>query len=402
MSKLLPVPSHIAEAVSRLPSQHAALVELCIAIQQVAAPTFGEEKRARFVEASFRSLGLHDVAVDPLGNVTGRLPGRDRGKALLLSAHLDTVFPAEADLQVRVDDSARRIWGPGIGDNSAGVAGILQIAEIMRTLPPPPVDIWFAANVGEEGLGDLCGMRAVIDQLQPVLGAAIVIEGMGLGRIVHRGLGSRRFRIAVSAPGGHSWSAFGMPSAVHTLVQLADKLTHLDVPAHPRTTFNIGRINGGTSINSIAENAWLELDLRSEGTAALEGVVAQTLSIVRRFQSHHWRERHVSVLVETIGDRPTGSIGNDHPLVLMAERALETVGVAVESSERMSSTDANIPLSRGIPSVCVGITTGGNAHRMDEWISTPEMKPGMQHLLTLAWWAAAWLAGENEGRSPLA
>ena len=188
-----------------------------------------------------------------------------------------------------------------------------------------------------------------------------------------------------------------MPSAVHTLVQLADKLTHLDVPAHPRTTFNIGRIQGGTSINSIAEHAWLELDLRSESPTALESVVAHTLSIVRRFQSHHWRERQVHVTAEPIGDRPTGSISADHPLVWLAERAVTAAVVEVENGEHMSSTDANIPLSRGIPAVCVGITTGGNAHRMDEWISTPELKPGMQHLLTLVWWAAAWLAGQGRG-----
>jgi acetylornithine deacetylase/succinyl-diaminopimelate desuccinylase-like protein len=395
MSDVLSLQPDVAAAVSRLPSRHAALLDLCVAIQQIPAPTFNEGQRAGFIEARFRALGLSDVAQDSLHNVVGRLPGRGEGKALLLSAHLDTVFPATADLRVRVDEEAECIWGPGVGDNSAGVAGLLQIAEVMRELPPPPVDVWFAANVGEEGLGDLCGMRAVVDQLRQQVGAAIVIEGMGLGRIVHRGLGSRRFRIAVNAPGGHSWSAFGMPSAVHTIVQLADKLTHLDVPTYPRTTFNIGRINGGTSINSIAEHAWLELDLRSESTTALESVVAHTLSIVRRFQSHHWRERGVHVVAETIGDRPTGSIPADHPLVRLAERALNAAGVEVESGERMSSTDANIPLSRGIPAVCVGITTGGNAHRMDEWISTPELRPGMQHLLTLVWWAAGWLAGQG-------
>jgi acetylornithine deacetylase/succinyl-diaminopimelate desuccinylase-like protein len=395
MSDALSLQPEVAAAVSRLPARHAALLDLCRTIQQIPAPTFDEGQRAAFIEARFRSMPLHDVARDGLHNVVGRLPGQGAGKALLLSAHLDTVFPAGADLRARVDEDAQRIWGPGIGDNSAGVAGLLQIAEVMRDLPPPPVDVWFAANAGEEGLGDLCGMRAVVDQLRPQIGAAIVIEGMGLGRIVHRGLGSRRFRIVANAPGGHSWSAFGMPSAIHTIVQLADKLTHLDVPAYPRTTFNIGRINGGTSINSIAEHAWLELDLRSESTTALESVVAHTLSIVRRFQSHHWRERGVNVVAETIGDRPTGSIPADHPLVRLAEQALTAAGVEVESGERMSSTDANIPLSRGIPAVCVGITTGGNAHRMDEWISTPEMRPGMQHLLTLVWWAAAWLAGQG-------
>jgi acetylornithine deacetylase/succinyl-diaminopimelate desuccinylase-like protein len=275
-----------------------------------------------------------------------------------------------------------------------GVAALLVLAQTLSSLPSPPVDIWFVANTGEEGLGDLRGMRAAVNRLQERLGACLVIEGMGLGRIVHQALGSRRFRISVNAPGGHSWSAFGSPSAVHTLVQLAERLTRLEAPTSPRTTFNIGRIAGGTSVNTIAESAMLELDLRSEQSRTLEALIEQALTIVRRFQTPSWRGRGVIVGVETIGDRPSGEIAADHPLVLAAERALQGVGVAVEPGERISSTDANAPLSRGIPAVCVGVTRGGNAHRVDEWISTRELGKGMQHLLLLTGWAAAWLAGE--------
>jgi len=235
-------------------------------------------------------------------------------------------------------------------------------------------------------------MRAVFDRLADRVGACVVLEGMGLGRIVHMGLGSRRYRVVVTAPGGHSWSAFGSPSAVHLLVQIAEKLTRLDVPSHPRTTFNIGRIGGGTSINTIAESAWLELDLRSEEASALQHTIEQVTNIVRRFQTPAMKRQGVQVAMERIGNRPTGSIPANHPLVVAAERSLIAAGIPVEAGERMSSTDANVPLSLGIPAVCLGVTRGANAHRVDEWISTAELGQGMQHLAMVSMWAAKWLA----------
>ena len=382
-------------ALDLLANQSPQLIEMCIAIQQIAAPTMAEGDRAAFVETQFRRLDLADIVQDEVSNVYARVPGRRSQPALLVSAHTDTVFPAETNLAIHRDDPQHRLYGPGLGDNSTGVAALLTLAETLRNLPPPAVDIWFVANSGEEGLGDLRGMRAAVDRLQSHLGACIVIEGMGLGRIVHQALGSRRYRISVSAPGGHSWSAFGSPSAVHTLVQIAERLTRLDAPISPRTSFNIGRISGGTSINTIAESAALELDLRSEQSSTLEAIIEQALTIVRRFQTPAWRERGVIVGVETIGDRPSGDIPLGHPLVRATERAMLSAGVAVEPGERISSTDANIPLSRGIPAVCVGVTRGGNAHRLDEWISTREFGKGMQHLLQLTDWTVRWLAGSD-------
>jgi acetylornithine deacetylase/succinyl-diaminopimelate desuccinylase-like protein len=235
-------------------------------------------------------------------------------------------------------------------------------------------------------------MRAAIDRLQSVLGAAIVIEGMGLQRVVSRALGSRRYRISVSAPGGHSWSDFGAASAVHVLVNLAAELTRLRPPATPRTTFNVGVIAGGTSVNTIAQAAELELDLRSEDPGALDALVTQVQHIVQRYQTPRWRQAGVIVHAELIGDRPAGGIGDDHPLVQAAIQSLVASGVQPQTANRISSTDANVPLSRGIPAVCIGITDGGNAHRLDEWI-TPELLPkGMQHLMSLTQWAARWLA----------
>jgi di/tripeptidase len=217
---------------------------------------------------------------------------------------------------------------------------------------------------------------------------------MGLGRIVHRALGSRRYRISVSAPGGHSWSDFGSASALHVLVQIAADLSRLRTTDSPRTTFNIGRLEGGTSVNSIAQHAWLELDLRSEETFALQGVIDQVLEIVARYQTPKMERKGVLVSVETIGDRPPGEIDVGHPLVQAAVQALSAAGYAGKVDLRISSTDANIPLSRGIPAVCVGVTEGGNAHRLQEWIHTAPLAQGMAHLLLLTWWASAWLAGE--------
>lgn len=370
------------------------VIDLSIAIQQIAAPTGDETRRAAWVAELFRQLG-YAPEVDALHNVYARVAGTHRAPALIVSAHTDTVFPADADLAIRRDDKHRRIFGPGLGDNSLGVAALLWLAETTRTQPTPPVDIWFVANVGEEGNGDLRGMRAAVDRLTAgapaAVGAAIVIEGMGLSRVVHQALASRRYRIQVTAPGGHSWSDFGAASAVHVLAQLAADLTHLRPPKSPRTTFNVGVIGGGTSVNTIAQRAELELDLRSEQPAALDAIVQEVMSIIARYQSVRWQQAGVTVTATVIGDRPGGAIANDHPLVLAAIDSLHAVKVKPQLAMRISSTDANIPLSRGIPAVCIGVTEGGNAHRTDEWIATAPLESGLHHLLTLTMWAAGWL-----------
>ncbi len=266
----------------------------------------------------------------------------------------------------------------------------------MPELQPPPVDIWFAANSQEEGIGDLRGMQALVDDLQDRIGACVVLEGMGLGRVVHRALGSRRYRISVAAPGGHSWSDFGVASALHVLAQLAADLTRMRPPEAPRTSYNIGRMVGGTSVNTIAQHAWLELDLRSEETEGLAWIIAQALEIVHHYQTPKWQQLGVTVKADVIGDRPSGSIPVEHPLVLAAKDALAAVGYLQPADLRMSSTDANIPLSRGIPAICVGVTEGSNAHRLQEWISTEPLTYGMSHLLLLSWQVAEWLASNGK------
>ena len=385
----------VLEAAQAYLAQRDELTDLCIQVQQIPAPTGAEGARAAWVQDVFQTLGLQNVSQDELFNVYARVPGRDStAPALMISAHTDTVFPPETDLTVRADEQTGRIYGPGLGDNSTGVASLIALAQQLVTLEPP-VDIWLVANSGEEGLGDLRGMRGAVNRLQDRIGACIVIEGMGLGRIVHRGLGSRRYRITVHAPGGHSWSDFGTASAIHVLVQIANEITRLRPPSHPRTTFNIGRIQGGRSINTIAQQASLELDLRSEDAGALAQIDRQVQQIVSRYQSARWRQWGVHIETEVIGDRPSGEISRDHPLVVAAQQALVGAGLTGRFDLRISSTDANIPLSRGIPAVCVGVTRGGNAHRLEEWIDPTYLPQGLQHLMLLTWCTAMWLAGET-------
>lgn len=402
MNALIEYPEVLTAAASYLPKEDS-LANLCIQIQQIASPTGEEKARSDWVATYFNELGLADVYQDELHNTYGRIPGRTTERttnapALMISAHIDTVFPFETDLTVRIDEASGLIYGPGIGDNSTGVAALLSAAEALSKLAAPPVDIWFVANSGEEGLGDLRGMRAAVERLATTgndrIGACIIIEGTGVGRIVHQALGSRRYLISASAPGGHSWSDFGSASAIHALVQLAAKLGEMSVPRSPRTTFNIGRIQGGTSVNTIAQAASLELDLRSEDPEALAAIIQQTLQIVSSFQSAAWQKKNVKIDVECIGDRPTGEIGLEHPLVVAAGEALTYCGVPVQRSLSMSSTDANIPLSRGIPAVCVGIAQGGDAHRLSEWMNPALLPRGVQHLILLAWWSTLWIAGE--------
>ncbi len=354
------------------------ILETAIAIQQVPAPTFDEAERSALVLDRLRALGLSDVEADALGNVYARRPGRATRPALLIAAHLDTVFPRETDLRLRYE--GERVYGPGLGDNSTGVAGLIHLAQVMqRHDVPNQGDIWFVGNVCEEGLGDLRGIRAAVERLRHHIGTVIALEGCDFGTLHHQAIGVRRYRIEAHSPGGHSWGNFGTPSAIHALVRLAARIAELAVPRTPRTTFNIGVIEGGTSVNTIAEHASLLLDMRSASAAALADLIAQVDRLVAAAAGER---ADVQLKVVTVGDRPSGSIARDHRLVQAAVAAYHTVGANV--SYQQSSTDANIPLSLGIPAVCVGLTDGGNAHRQDEYIQPANLGRGIQALLLLA------------------
>ncbi len=356
------------------------VLDLAVNIQQIPAPTFNESRRSAFISERFQSEGLSDVSVDSLGNVYARLPGTGKAHPLIISAHMDTVFPSSTDLQVSVQPG--KISGPGIGDNSLGVAGLFGLLWGLRkkagneNKPRYPGDLWLVSNVGEEGLGNLCGMKAVVDRFGDQVLGYIVLEGMALGQIYHQALNVRRYRITVKTPGGHSWVDYGRPSSVHILANIITRLDALSLPQKPRTTLNIGVVRGGTSVNTIAENASLELDLRSEGHHALETVSSKVEKIVQEAN-----RGEIQVLVEMTGQRPFGKISIRHPLVRLAVRCSQQQGLSPHFNS--GSTDANIPLSRGLPAICLGLTTGSGAHTTGEFIRTDFVPKGLDQLVCL-------------------
>ena len=366
------------------------IIELAIQIQQIPAPTFHESKRAEFVRRLFVEEGLKDVSIDEVGNVYGLLPTQNKPgvnrQPLIISAHLDTVFPFDMDLEVKREDD--KVYGIGIGDNSMGVAALVGLIWMLKeqrfvsAIAPsfaPSVsasgDIWFVANVGEEGLGDLRGMKAVVDRFGSDVLAYLVLEGLALGHIYHRAVGVKRYRITAKTRGGHSWSDYGEPSAVLELSKLVVQLTSLQLPKEPRTTMNVGKISGGTSINVIAPEASLELDLRSEGQESLAKLVSDAEKLIREAS-----KPGLKVEPEAIGQRPAGEMSPNHPLIQLAEECLREQGL--DAVLTTGSTDANIPFSKNFPALVLGITTGGGAHTKDEYINTAPVEKGMEQLVS--------------------
>jgi len=351
-----------------------------VQIQQIPTPTFQEKKRAMFVLERFKNEGLDDVSMDPVGNVYARLPGTQSGLPLVISAHLDTVFPLDTDLTITRE--VDRIFGPGIGDNSLGVASLFGLLWLLReggyVLPG---DIWLVANVCEEGLGDLRGMRAVVDRFGKDLLAYLVLEGLSLGYIQHRALGVRRYRISAKSEGGHSWTDYGRPSSIHALAALVTEISSMKLPLDPRTTLNVGRIGGGTSVNVIAAEAWMELDLRSEDPNTLVDLARDIERLLKLAQ-----KPGVTFEAEIIGQRPAGALEISHPLISLADECLREQDI--QPLLTIGSTDANIPLSRNIPSLVLGVTTGGGAHTTEEFIDLDPIMRGMAQLVQFV--SQAW------------
>jgi len=351
------------------------VIELAIQIQQIPAPSFEESKRAEFVRRLFTRdhKGLKDICIDETGNVLARLVGKGNGKPLIVSAHMDTVFPADIDL--RITRQPEQVYGPGLGDNSLGVAALFGLLWSLRERNIELAgDVWFVANVCEEGLGDLRGMKAVVDRFGAGVRAYLVLEGLALGHVYHRAVGVKRYRVTARTSGGHSWSDYGQPSAVHELSRLVVQLTSLDLPGHPRTTMNVGKISGGTSVNVIASEAMLDLDLRSEGQESLMELVSAAEKLIQAAN-----RQGVTLEAEVIGQRPVGEMGVNHPLVKLAQDCLREQGL--ESALISGSTDANVPLSKGYPAIVLGVTTGGGAHTKHEYINTAPIAQGMEQLV---------------------
>lgn len=347
-----------AEAVRRIVDDAAALCA-------IPAPTFAERERGEFVLARLHALRL-DAAFDAIGNVVARI-GED-GPALALCAHLDTVFPADTDL--RVTRAPGRLIGPGIGDNALGIAALLHVARELA-LAPPASPILLGFTVGEEGLGDLRGVSALLDQ--EAIHALIAIEGHGVDSLAIGGIASRRYRVTISGPGGHSWTDRGRPSAVHEAIAIGERMLAAASPA----AINIGTIAGGTAVNAIADHAELLVDLRHDDQRVVD---AATARIERAVASDV--PAGITVELELVGNRPGGLNDPGEPLLTHARAARAAVGLG-NGEEHLASTDANAGHARGIPSIGVGISRGDHAHRPDEWIATDPIGLGIGALLGL-------------------
>ncbi|MGD8552984.1 MAG: M20/M25/M40 family metallo-hydrolase [Anaerolineales bacterium] len=346
------------------------VISRAIAIQQIPGPTFEEARRSEYLQEQFTDMGLDDVSVDSLGNVFGRTPAPER-PILAVSAHLDSVFPLDTNLDIKTSGSD--LIGPGIGDNAIALALMLEIAEqFMET--PPAKGLWFVGNVREEGLGNLEGMHQVVTHFGEQVRSYIVLEGIGLGHIYHRGLQVQRYRISVETQGGHAWIHAGQESAIHTLIQIGSEIISIPRPVSTQSSLNVGKIHGGTSINTIADSAYFDLDLRSKVDGVLEQLEGRIENIIRQYRSDT-----ATVNLEIIGHRPGGEISADHKLVQLACQAL-SAGEVNECILGIASTDANVPLSKGIPAICVGLTQGGNAHTPREFINTDTLSNGYKML----------------------
>ncbi len=383
---LLPARRHL---VQRDPQT----IDRQVALAQIAAPSGREEARALAVQREFRQLGLR-ASVDAAGNVVAERAGATSETPVVVCAHLDTVFPD--DVSHEVLRAADRLVGPGIGDNARGIAGMLSIAEAMestrvRTRRP----ILFVATTGEEGSGNLRGARHLFATVAADAHAAIALDGAGDERVVTHALGTRRYRIAFAGPGGHSWAAFGVANAVHAVADLAARIAAWPIPTAPRTALTVSRIGGGSAINAIPGDAWLEIDLRSTSASELDRLDGEIASAARQVHDQHNRlRRHGSPALQlsfdVVGDRPGGSIAGDAFLADAAFDATRLVGRTPESA--IASTDANIPLHLGIPAIAVGAGgRGGDVHTPREWFENRDGSLGLVRAMTVLA-AAAGLA----------
>jgi tripeptide aminopeptidase len=349
------------------------VLDLATKIASVPAPTNAEMPRSLAVADLFRREGVDTVTVDDIGDVVARIPGRDRSRAVLIAGHLDTVFPQQTVINVVRTNG--RLEAPGIGDNSLGAAAVLAIPSILREARvTPAVDLLLTGNVGEEGLGNLRGMKAVMDAHNDVA-AVIAVEGHNLGRVTHVAVGSRRVEVTVVGPGGHSWGDFGKANAIHAAAVLIHDLTRIPVSHSPKTTLSVGTIEGGISVNTIPPTCTFVIDTRSVNETALRRLGER----VDRILSGH--KSGVDVQVRVLGERPAGVIAPDSSIVRLAMNILTELGITATGDA--SSTDANIAINRGIPAVCIGLTTGGNVHRVDEFIETAPLGSGLIQLAAL-------------------
>jgi len=358
-----------------------------IRLTEIPAPAFMETQRAAAMKDLLAGIGF-PVQMDKLGNVIAEWRGTNQKEIVLVSAHLDTVFPAGTDVSVHQENG--RLRAPGISDNGSGLAALLAIGRAVTTAQlKPKRTVLFVANVGEEGEGNLRGMREIVDSYGPLLKAVIVIDGSGTDHVTAKALASRRLEVSITGPGGHSWSDFGMPNPINALVRGSVRFINTKVSVNPRTTFNIGQIEGGTSVNSIPHEVRMKVDIRSENEdelTRLQSSLRECISAGVRDEMESARDRSKGKLdwkVELVGSRPGGEVASDSALLAAIRTADEYLGN--QSRIERSSTDANIPLSLGIDAISIGAGgNGGGAHSLSEWYDPAGREKGLKRaLLTL-------------------
>ena len=350
-----------------------------IAIAQIPSPTFEESRRAEEIARLLREYGLTDVVIDPSGNVVGRRPGRGAGPVVAIAAHTDTVFPMETDVTVRSEGNLH--YGPGIGDNASGLRSMLQVLRMLEAAKIETAgDILFVGTVGEEGNGDIRGAKALFDGSRKI-DAFVALDMETVARVQTGATGAHRWRLAVDGPGGHSWLDYGrVPSAVHAIGRAIAKIANLELPEDPKTSYTVGTIKGGTTVNTIAAHCEVDVDMRS---VAMEELMKVEETILAAFEeavaeeNARWTKAPESAYVKLtktkIGDRPA-----DCPAVNAALEGAKALGIEVTWTGS-SSTDCNMPMSLGIPAVCLG--TGGhtyNEHSLKEYFDSTDMHLGPQ------------------------
>jgi tripeptide aminopeptidase len=344
----------------------ATVLSRTVELAEIPAPTHDEARRAARVSAWWREDGRDGVDVDAAGNVWARL--RDgHGPALLMCAHLDTVFGNDVDHHVRHEDG--RMIGPSVGDDSIGVAALSAIAALLNPAGGG-MPVWIAATVGEEGLGNLCGVKSALASPPEQLAAVIAVEGNYLGRVSTVAVGSVRWRVEMHGPGGHAWEKSSAPSAVHEVAAAVQRLVSL-TNGREGVSLNVGRIGGGEAINARAQSAWFEVDLRAGDPGALQFLEAACRAVLEKSQG-------VELRIEDLGNRPAGRIDPGHALVVAATDALR--GIGIEPRLASTSTDANAALDAGLPAIAVGITEGSGEHTDHEWIATQPVASGLRAL----------------------
>lgn len=356
-----------------------------VRVCEVEAPPFKESKRAELYARLFREAGLQNVRIDKEGNVLGERPGLQPRPHLVFSAHLDTVFPEGTNVIVRRDGPV--LHGPGIGDDCRGLAVVLAVARAMnKANVQTPGTITFVGTVGEEGLGDLRGVKYLFSEgLKGQIDRFVSVDGTGLG-ITHIAVGSLRYRVTFKGPGGHSYGAFGLVNPIHALGRAVARIADFQVPVEPKTTFNVGRIGGGTSVNAIPYEAWMEVDMRSADPASLQSLDAKFHKAVDEAvadENARWNRLELTVEKTLVGSRPAGRTAADAPVVAAAVSVNKALSLPVTLDE--GSTDSNIPMSLNIPAVTIdGGGRGRGAHALDEAFDTTDSWKGTERALLLA------------------